>query len=467
MRFRTHVPAACLLTLLAPCAPSFASPLESRNPATPFASTYEAIPFQRVVIRNATILTGTGAQLDRAGVSIGDGVIQSVGTFDEIPRDALIIEGAGKWVTPGLIDVHSHIGVYPAPAHEASENHINERSAPNTAQVRVEHSIWPQDPQFTLALAAGVTTQHILPGSTNLFGGQSVTVKSLPARTIRAMKFPNAPAGLKMTCGENAPRVYGELGRAPTSRMGSIAEFRKSWIEARDYLRRQQRHRDAVSDGRKSEPPRRNLQLETLAGVLSGDILVHIHCYRADDMATMLDIANEFGYRVTAFHHATEAYKIADLLAASGTCSATWADVYGFKHEAFDLVEENAIMVERAGACAVVHSDWPITIQRLNQEVAKIVAAGIQAGYETTRADAIRWITLNAAEMLGIAEQTGSLEVGKMADVVVWDGDPFSIYSRPEKVFLDGALVYDRLDERRQPVTDFDLGILDAEGERL
>ena len=209
------------------------------------------------------------------------------------------------------------------------------------------------------------------------------------------------------------------------------------------------------------------MQLETLAEVLKGNILVHNHCYRAEEMMVMMDIAKEFGYKVTAFHHAVEAYKIADQLAKNDVCSAMWPEWWGFKQEALDMVEENAAMVDAAGACAIVHTDSAITIQHMNQEVAKVMGAANKAGYEVDYAKAISWITSNPARALGIDEQTGSIEVGKMADVVLWDGDPFSIYTHAEQVYIDGVKKFDINDRDYQPVSDFDLGIIDPEGERL
>ncbi len=202
----------------------------------------------------------------------------------------------------------------------------------------------------------------------------------------------------------------------------------------------------------------RDLEKETLAGVLSGEILVQNHCYRADEMAQMIDIAQEFGYKIAAFHHAVEAYKIADLLAKEGICADVWADWWGFKMEALDGIRENAALLQAAGACVVIHSDSALGIQRLNQEAAKAMAAGLRMGLSMRAEDAIRWITLNPARALGIGEQTGTLEPGKMADVVLWSGDPFSVYSRAEKVYIDGALVFDRNDPSKQPSTDFSLG---------
>jgi imidazolonepropionase-like amidohydrolase len=204
--------------------------------------------------------------------------------------------------------------------------------------------------------------------------------------------------------------------------------------------------------------------METLNGVLDGEILVHNHCYRADEMAVMMDIAREFGYRITSFHHAVESYKIADLLAADGICSSVWADWWGFKIEAFDAVRENAAILEKAGACVIIHSDSEQGIQRLNQEAAKAMAAGNRSGIGIDEAVAISWITLNPARALGIADKTGSLETGKMADIVIWDGNPFSVYSHAEQVYVDGALIFDRNDPEIQPKSDFTLGVLEVGG---
>jgi imidazolonepropionase-like amidohydrolase len=343
-----------------------------------------------------------------------------------------------------VIDIHSHLGDYPSPAVAANEDG-NEATDPTTPEVWAEHSVWPQDPGFTRALAnGGVTTLQILPGSANLMGGRSVTLKNVPSRTVQGMKFPGAPYSLKMACGENPKRVYGGQGRMPSTRMGNFAVNRQMWLDAREY-----------ADG---DRKKRNLANETLAGVLDGEILVQNHCYRADEMALVLDMAKEMGYQVAAFHHAVESYKIADLLREAGVCSAVWADWYGFKMEAYDGIPENAALIHHAGACVVIHSDDENGIQRLNQDAAKAQAAGRRIGIDIPDAQVIGWFTLNAAKAMGIAEQTGSLESGKMADVVLWNGDPLSVYSRPEKVWIDGALLFDALDPARRPVSDFELG---------
>jgi len=198
--------------------------------------------------------------------------------------------------------------------------------------------------------------------------------------------------------------------------------------------------------------------MDTLRGVLSGEILVQNHCYRADEMANVLDMAKEFGYHVEAFHHAVEAYKIADLLKANNTCAAVWADWYGFKMESYDGIGENLAILEKSGACGMIHSDDENGIQRLNQEVAKVLASARHAGIEISDAAAWKWLSLNPAKSLHIADRTGSLVAGKMADVVLWNGNPFSVYTRPEKVWVDGAMLYDMNNPRLRPVSDFELG---------
>ena len=431
--------------------------LDSGRGEDAYASTYRPLPSRPTALVDATIFTGAGEKIERGTVLIRDGKIEAVGAQIVPPAAYDVIDVAGKFVTPGLIDAHSHLGVYPSPAVPAHSDG-NELTDPNTAGVWAEHSVWPQDPGFNLARAGGVTTLLVLPGSGNLIGGRSVTLRNIPARTVQDMKFPGAPYGLKMACGENPKRVYGSRNRAPSTRMGNVAGYRTAWINAADYARKWDDYRAKADRGEKAEPPKRDLQLETLAGVLKGEILVENHCYRADEMVQMIGIANEFGYKITAFHHALEAYKIADILAKEDICVATWANWWGSKLEAWDAVEANAPMIHAAGGCAIIKSDDPDVIQRLNQEAAEALSAGRAAGYQITEGEAMTWITLNPAKAIGVDNQTGSLEAGKRADVVVWDKNPFSIYARAERVYLDGAIAYDRHDRRYQPTSDFELG---------
>ena len=429
--------------------PSSSSPAQA--PANPYASTYRPFPSTTTLIRNATILTAAGPIIQRGSVLLQDGKVAAVGQDVSAPAGAAVIDATGKWLTPGIIDTHSHNGVYPAPGIQSTSDG-NEATNPNTAEVWADHSLWPQDPQFELALAGGVTTMQLLPGSANLFGGRGVTVKNVRSRTAEGMKFPGAPAGLKMACGENPKRVYGSRNQTPSTAMANMAGYRKAWIAATEYRSKWKRWREGGSDPEKR--PERNLQMETLAGVLDGEILVHNHCYRGDEMAAMINLSKEFGYRITSFHHAVEAYKVRDLLAQNDICASMWADWWGFKLEAYDGIKENIALVNAAGACAIVHSDDPNGGQRLNQEAAKAMHAGSRAGLKIDRADAVRWLTINPARALGIDKVTGSLEPGKHADVVIWSTDPFSVYAKAEQVFIDGAKLYDR-SVPAPPTSDF------------
>jgi imidazolonepropionase-like amidohydrolase len=423
----------------------------------PFPSTYKPLPSAPTLIVNARILSPMGPEIANGSILMVGGKIAGIGAGVTAPADARVIDARGRVVTPGIIDPHSHLGVYPSPAVEAMSDG-NELTDPNTAQVWAEHSVWPQDPGFAHALAGGVTTLEILPGSGNLFGGRSVVLKNVAATTPQGMKFPGAPYDLKMACGENPKRVYGAKGRAPSTNMGNVAGYRAAWIAARDYQRKWEDYRAKIAKGEKADAPTRNLQLDTLAGVLRGEIRIQNHCYRADEMAQMIDISHEFGFHIAAFHHASESYKIAELLRREGICSVTWAEWFGFKMEAFDGIEENAAILQRAGACVTLSSDDENLIQHLNVEAALAMAAGNRAGLNITRQEAIAWITLNPAKALGIDARTGSLDVGKMADLVIWSADPFSVYAVPDQVYIDGALAWDVHDPAHQPKSDFMLG---------
>jgi imidazolonepropionase-like amidohydrolase len=447
----TSPPAAAAQAPQTPAAERFTDTLSIDRPQYP--STYRRRPNPPVLIRNATVLTAAGAELPGASILLRDGRIVAVGPdVGALPTGTQTIDGTGKFVTPGLIDTHSHIGVYSAPG-TAAESDGNEATNPVTAEVWAEHSFWPQDPQIPLGVAGGVTVAQILPGSANLIGGRSVTVRLVPARTVQEMKFPGAPYGVKMACGENPKRVY--QNRGPSTRMGNMAGYREAFNQAEQYRLRW----DKWLKDRKGDPPARDLKQETLAGVLKGEISVQNHCYRGDEMAQMLDLAREFGFRIRSFHHGVEAYKVADLLAQAGTAASIWSDWGGFKMEAFDQITENLALVTQAGARAVLHTDSPDGLQRMNQDAAKAMFAGIRAGIPVSRDQAIRWVTANPAWVLGVDQWTGTLEPGKQADVVLWSGDPFSVYSKAEKVWNEGWLVFDRLDRARQFRTDFNVGL--------
>ena len=423
----------------------------------PYPSTYQPVSTSSTLITNATVLTGTGERLDDADVLLVGGKVQQVGKDLTATAD-ITIDAQGKWVTPGIIDVHSHLGAYPSPSVESHQDG-NEMTSPNTAEVWVEHSVWPQDPGFNRAREGGITSLQILPGSANLFGGRGVTLKNVPAHTMQGMKFPEAPYGLKMACGENPKRVYGRQGVLPSTRMGNMAGYRMAWAEAAEYKRAWDKYDADYEAGLNPEAPVRDIKHDTLRGVLEGEVRIHNHCYKAEEMAMMIDLSKEFNYDAGTFHHGVEAYKIADLLAQNGSCAALWPDWWGFKMEAYDMVQENVAIVDAVkNSCAVVHSDSDTTIQRLNQEAGKVMYRANENGFDISEQHAIKWITANAAKSLGIDDKTGSLEAGKQGDVVIWNQSPFSVYAKAEQVFVDGAKVYDRNDSAYQATSDFMLG---------
>ena len=423
-------------------------------------------PAPPIALVHAKLWTGEGRTIDDGTIVLRDGRIEALGGPETRVGDGVqVVDAKGRWVTPGIIDVHSHLGVYPTPRMQAHMDG-NEMTSPVTAEVRAQDSFWPLDPGLLRAAQGGVTSLLVLPGSGNLIGGLGFVIKNRPARSAAAMRFPGARPMLKMACGENPKRVYGmEKKTAPMTRMGNVAGDRAAFAQARDYELKWREWEKGEKDKGKP-PPARDLKLETLASVMRGDIWVQNHCYRADEMLAMLDVATEFGFTIRAFHHALEAYKIRDVLAARGVAVATWADWWGFKMEAYDGIPENLVLVHEAGARAVVHSDSDIGTQRLNQEAGKALAAGREMGLRATEDDALRWVTANPAWVLGVDDQVGTLAPGKMADVVLWSAHPLSVYALADLVIVDGNVVVDR--GRPAPASDFELGLVpsDAEGGR-
>lgn len=426
----------------------------------PTASTSE-----NVVLRGATIMTATGEPIAKGSIWLKDGRIAAVSASKIDAPGATEVAADGLFITPGIIDTHSHLGVYPTP-YDAAHSDGNEATSPTTPSIDAIHSVWPQDPGFQTALRGGVTSMQLLPGSANLVGGRGVTVQNHPAISARAMLFPGARVGLKMACGENPKRVYGDRGGMPSTRMGNMAVWRKTFYAAQQYRQSLDDHVEAMkrwmaaADQKpeaKPKPPARDLDMETLVAAMQGEILVHVHCYRADELTQVLELSEEFGFKVRSFHHATSAYKIRDILAGWDVAVSTWADWWGFKLEAHDAIPQNAALLSASGVRAIIHSDSSIGIQRLNQEAAKAFEAGKQGGLEVSELDALRWITANPAWALGIDDETGTLEVGKRADLVVWDKHPFSIYAKAQMVFVEGVREFDaaRPDE---PWSDFEIG---------
>ncbi|GGF73923.1 amidohydrolase [Alteromonas lipolytica] len=427
--------------LLALMASLFSFGAASAEAEAPYPSTYKPKLSQDVAIVGATIMPAEGDEIPNGTLIIRNGKIAKIGSRVRIPKGIKIIDAKGQWVTPGIIDIHSHLGAFSSPGMPSMRNG-NEKTEKNTAEVWVEHSVWPQDPGFQRAREGGVTTLNILPGSANLFGGRSVILKNVPSATVQGMKMPDTAYGVKMACGEN-PINYAAKDKDPFTRMGNMKGFRNAFIDGQNYLEKK-RNGDVKTD----------LELETIAGILTGEISVHLHCYRADEMAMMIDLSHEFGFKIGTMHHATQAYKITELLAKDGIGVATWPDRWGFKMEAYDGVPMNAAATEWAGVLTMIHSDSSVLGQRLNVEAAKGMAQAKRATTPITREQALRWITLNPAKTLKIDDRTGSLLPGKNADVVIWSHDPFSIYAKANKVFIDGVLVVDR-DAPHSTTSDF------------
>lgn len=407
----------------------------------------EAAAGNALLLRGASVMTGAGPTLPRGDVLVRDGRIEAVGAQLEAPADAEVVDASGRWITPGLIDPHSHLGVYPLPYAQAHADG-NELSGPLQAALRASDAFWPGDPAIRAAVAGGVTTALVLPGSANLIGGRGATLRLRPGKAAADLAFAGAPPGMKLACGENPKRLYGiERKTAPTTRMAEVAMLRRELEKARAWS---------------AKPPdpnaEREYDKEALASVLRGETLIQNHCYRADEMLLRLELFHEFGTRPRAFHHAVEAYKIRDALAREGVGAVVWADWWGVKLELLDATPANAALLEEAGVRVALHSDSPYDDQRLNQEAAKALAAGLRAGIPVTREMALRWITANPAWVLGIEARTGTLEPGKDADLVLWSADPFSVYARAERVWSEGKLVYDRADPRVWPVSDYELG---------
>ncbi len=381
-----------------------------------------------LAIVGATVLPVSGEPIAQGTVLIEDGKITAVGKDLDVPQGARVIDGAGKYLMPGIIDVHSHMGVYPWPGGSAHGDG-NEAVTPITARVWAGDSVHVTDPAFSRARAGGVTTVMILPGSANLIGGEAVVLKLRPSRTLAGMRMTNAPRGIKMACGENPKRVYGDDPGGPSTRMGNLAHMRAAFQGALDYRYARLSWRD--------KPPR-DADKDVLLDVLDGRVRVHIHCYRHDDIEGIYRVMDQYKIQVVSFHHALGAYKVRDLLAAHGTGIATWADWWGFKMEAHDGIPYNAALVKSAGVPVALHSDSANQVQRLYVQAAKTVRYGM------SEADALTAITLDPARIIGIEDRVGSIEVGKDADLALFSHHPLSVYTRVVQTWIDGVEVYSR-----------------------
>lgn len=395
------------------------------------------------LIRNATILTVTRGTLQNADLLIRDGKIAGVGPNLKARGDARVIDASGKYVMPGIIDAHSH----------SMMDAVNELTLSVTSMARIQDVLNPTDVDLYRALAGGVTALNLLHGSGNAIGGQNTVVKVKYGRPVAEFIFPGAPPGIKFALGENPKRSNatvpaGQPRRYPATRMGVREVIREAFIRARDYKRAWDEHRAGVARGDKNLiPPRRDLQLEPLVEILEGKRLVHAHCYRADEILMLLDVADEFGFKIKTLQHVLEGYKVAKEIAQHGAGASLFADNWGYKVEAYDAIPYAAAILTRAGVNVSLNSDSDERARRLNIEAAKMIKYG-----GLTEEEALKMITLNPASQLGVEARVGSIEVGKDADIGIWSGHPLSVYSRAEMTMIDGEIFFDRQqDVARRP----------------
>jgi imidazolonepropionase-like amidohydrolase len=388
-----------------------------------------------IVIQNATILTVTNGTIERGSVLIKNGKIAEVGTSVKVPKDAVVIDAAGKFVTPGIIDCHSHIAI----DGSVNEGSISVSSIANTAEV-----LDSDDIDIYRDLAGGVTTANILHGSANSIGGQTVVIKLRWGQPASKLPFEGALPGIKFALGENPKRsnfsVPGQPKRYPATRMGVEETIRAAFTEARDYKNAWDTHNKKIAAGDKNAlPPRRDLRLDPLVEVLEGKRYVHSHCYREDEILMLMRVAKEFGFKVRTFQHILEGYKVADELAAAGVGASTFSDWWAYKVEAYDAIPYNAALMTKRGVVVSINSDDAEEATHLNQEAAKSMKFG-----GLTHDEALKLVTINPAIQLGIDKRVGSIEVGKDADLVIYNRDPLSAYAVVQKTLIDGLVLFDR-----------------------
>ncbi len=379
------------------------------------------------VIENATILTAASSGTIEGSILISGGKIVGVGRDLEVPAGATRVDAAGKFVSPGIIDCHSHI------ATEA----INEGSVPVSSMVAIGDVIDSEDISIYRALAGGVTTANILHGSANPIGGQCAVLKLRWGKPAREMLFEGAKPGIKFALGENTKRAGKPFH--PATRQGVNEVFRRAFLDAQQYKADWEAYRAAQAAGRRVLPPGRDLQLEPLVEVLEGKRLVHAHSYRADEILALLRLADEIGFKIRTFQHVLEGYKVAREIAAHGAGASTFSDWWAYKVEAFDAIPYNAALMTRAGVLVSINSDSGEEIRHLNQEAAKAIKWG-----GLTEDEALALITINPAKQLMIDDRVGSIEAGKDADLVIWDGPPLSVYAKVLTTYVDGEVYFDR-----------------------
>jgi imidazolonepropionase-like amidohydrolase len=393
-----------------------------------------------VAITNATIMTAANGTIEKGTIVIRDGKIAAVGADVQVPAGAKVIDGTGKYVTPGIIDAHSHS------AAEA----INEGTLSITSMVRIEDVLRQDGISLYRQLAGGTTTLNILHGSANTIGGQNAVVKLRYGLPVDSLMFDGAPPGIKFALGENVRQTNrnlqpGQQGRFPRTRMGVEDLLRDAFTRAQEYRKEWQtyesKRKAATTAAQRAAlvPPARDLELDALVEVLEGKRLVHCHSYRADEILMMLRVAKDFGFRVATFQHVLEGYKVADELAKAGSGASTFADEWAYKMEAWDAIPHNAALMAQRGVVVTINSDSDERARRLYQEAAKAMHYG-----GASEQDALKMITLNAAKQLGIDKRVGSIEVGKDADLAIFTAHPFAPNARVDMTLIDGRVFFDR-----------------------
>jgi imidazolonepropionase-like amidohydrolase len=388
-----------------------------------------------ILIQNATILTVSHGTMENGSILIKDGKIAEVGPSIKAPAGARVIDAAGQFVMPGIIDCHSHIAI---------EGGVNEGSVSVSSIANIAEVLDSEDVDIYRDLAGGVTTANILHGSANAIGGQTIVIKLRWGQPASKLPFEGAVPGIKFALGENPKRsnfsIPGQPKRYPATRMGVEETIRGAFTEARDYKNSWEAYRKRVSAGEKNVlPPRRDLRLEPLVEVLDGKRYVHAHCYREDEILMLLRVAKEFGFKVRTLQHVLEGYKVADEIAAAGVGASTFSDWWAYKVEAYDAIPYNTALLTKRGVVVSVNSDDAAEATHLNQEAAKAMKFG-----GLTHDEALKLVTINPAMQLGIEKRVGSIDVGKDADLVIYNHDPLSAYAVAQKTIVDGRVLFDR-----------------------
>ena len=387
------------------------------------------------LIKNATILTITKGTIENGSVLSRGSKIAAVGKDIDAPAGARVIDATGKFVLPGIIDTHSHTAV---------EGSVNEVSLPNTGMVRIADALDNNDVSAYRQLAGGTTTALVLHGSANAIGGQSQILKWKWGRPAAEWFVSDAPRTIKFALGENPKSANfrppeGQARQYPQTRMGVEEVIRRSFIDARDYMAAWDEYEAKVKRKETAIPPRKDLLMETMADILRGKIDVHAHCYRSDEIMMLLNVADEMGFKIRELQHVLEGYKVSREIAKHGAGGGTFIDWWGYKAEAYDAIPYNVALMVRNGVLTSVNSDSDELARHLNQDAAKSMKYG-----GLTEEEALRLCTINPARQLRLDHRIGSIEVGKDADVVIWNGHPLSSYSRVDTTFIEGEVYFDR-----------------------